>query len=176
MAWIDLSTAPAWNDWLGLILAVVGFWIAFVQLRKTRTATEVATAELAKAREKLVSDQLAANITQLQLVGTDLDFAMRNNDAEVAHRALVRFNFLANEAVALLNNLPGGNGHLVERLEQAALDALEAKVEIVTTKRPDVVRSAKNIGKSVTALTGDISGIVAMDRYQLGGANDVRGE
>lgn len=172
--WYDPTAAPGWHDWLGLVLTVIGFWVAIVQLRKTRSASVEAARELSRAREKLNADQLSANVAQLQLVGTDLDFAIWNNDAEVAHRSLVRFNYLANEVVALLDNHPGDNAELAERLKQAASDAREAKAEIVSTKRPDVVRVAKAVGRAVTELTGDIAGIVATDRYQLGGASDVR--
>lgn len=173
--WFDPDAAPGWHDWVGIVLAivglvltVVGFAIAWIQLRKTQTATEAATQKLAEARQKLNGDQLAAALPQLASVVSDLDFAINSNDREVAHRALLRFSFVANESVALLAILETDNSDLERRLLAAAQTALDVKGSIVSKKGVDIARTAKSIGNEITSLSVELSGMVAKDRYQIG--------
>ncbi|MFL0564584.1 hypothetical protein ACH0CG_02420 [Microbacterium sp. 179-I 1D1 NHS] len=173
MWWYDGLAAPGWHDWLALALTVVGFWIAIVQLGKTRSASETAAAELRKARTKLNSDQLAAVVTQMQMIVADIDFAVQENDREVAHRALLRFSYVANESIALLGNLEADHSTLEDRLRQAAGHALDAKSSIVGKKVVDVARTAKSAGNEISGLCVEISGLVAKDRYQIGVAENV---
>lgn len=174
MWWFDDAAAPGWHDWLGLLLTVAGFLIAFRQLRKTQTAAETAASELARARLKLNSDQLAAVLPQLTSIVSDLDFAIDNNDREVAHRALLRFSYVAKEAIALLANLDADHTSLQSRLGGASSTALDVKGSIVGKKSVDIARSAKAIGADINGLSVEISGLVAQDRYLLGGGEDVR--
>ncbi len=174
MWWWDGDAAPGWHDWFAIALTIAGFWIAIAQLRKTRSATEVASAELRKARTKLNSDQLSAVVTQIQIIVADIDFAIETNDREVAHRSLLRFSYVANESIALLGNLSSDHSELESRLENAASAALDAKSLIVGKKSADVARTAKAVGIEISGLCVEISGLVAKDRYQIGAIENVR--
>ncbi|MCE4025451.1 hypothetical protein LXM50_05655 [Microbacterium sp. Au-Mic1] len=171
--WFDSQAAPGWHDWLGLFLTVAGFWIAIAQLRKTRTATQAAASELERARRKLNGDQLSAVVPQLQTVVADLDFAVDNNDREVAHRALLRFGYVATESISLLDNRTADHSALKTRLSEVASSALDVKATIVGRRNVDVARTAKAVTKEIAALSVEIAGLVAGDRYQLGGEENV---
>ncbi|GAA1320379.1 hypothetical protein ACFSWE_05005 [Leucobacter albus] len=164
----DPNSGPGWHDWLGLALTVFGFAIAFWQLKKTKSASETATAELNRARKKLNTDQLSAVVNQMQIVVADIDFAIDSNDREVAHRALLRFSYVAKEAEAILGNLEPDHGPLQTRLTETSSKALDAKSSIVGRPNADVARTAKAVGVAVSSLTVEISGLIASDRYQLG--------
>ncbi|MFB4350516.1 hypothetical protein [Microbacterium sp. CR_7] len=173
MRWFDALSAPGWHDWFAIGLTGIGFWIAMVQLKKTRSASEAAAIELRKARTKLNSDQLSAVVTQMQMIVADIDFAIEQNDREVAHRALLRFSYVANESIALLGNLTANHDELESRLEGAATKALDTKSSIVGKKSVDVARTAKSVGNEIAGLCVEISGLVARDRYQIGATQDV---
>lgn len=169
----DGTVGPGWFDWLGLLLAVAGFWIAIVQLGKTRSAADAAARELERARERLSGDQLSAVVAQLQSIVADVDFAVDNNDREVAHRALLRFSLVANESMALLGYLSSDHSALKQRLAVAAEAALDAKAAIVGKKNVDVARTAKAVGTEIGALTVEVSGLVAQGRYEMKGGSNV---
>jgi len=173
MWWFDDKAAPGWHDWVGLGLALVGFAIAYRQLRKTRTAAEIAAKKLSEARLKLNNDQLAAVLPQLASIVSDIDFAVDANDREVAHRALLRFSYIANEAIALLKNLEEDHSGMEVRLLAAANTALDVKGAIVGRKTVDIARNAKVIGTEVGSIAVELSGLVAKTRYQIGGASNV---
>lgn len=170
---IDFEAVPGWYDLGGLLLTVVGFTVAFIQLWKTRNAAQAAADELDRARKKLSADQLSAVVIQLQTIVGDLDFAIENNDREIAHRALLRFSFVANESVSLLSNLPTDHGVLQGRLSTTATFALDTKASIVGRRTVDVARTAKPVSKDIGALAVEIAGLVAQDRYQIGGDKSV---
>ena len=171
---LDVNAAPGWHDWLGIGLTVLGFGVAIVQLRKTKKATIAASDELRKARLKLSGDQLSALVPQIQTITSDLDFAILSNDREVAHRALLRFSYLATEAISLLNNLDSDHSELQDRLTETASDALDAKSSILGRPNADVARNAKVVTRKIEKLTVEVSGLVANGRYQIGGDSGVQ--
>jgi hypothetical protein len=176
MWWFDPDAIPGWFDWLGIAafpLTIVAFVIAALEFSRARTATEAVNARLNEARLKLNGDQLAAVLPQFHTVVGDLDFAIDHNDREVAHRALLRFSYVATEAVVLLENLSADHSSMQDRLNVASSWALDLKGEIVSKKAPDIARLGKAMSAEVSAITVEISGIVATARYTLGEAPNV---
>lgn len=169
----DPTGVPGWHDWLGLVLTVGGFTVAFFQLKKTRTAAETAALRLAEATQKLNTDQLGAVVPQLAAIVSDLDFSIDSNDREVAHRALLRFSHVAREARGLLANLKADHTVMQERLTIAIEIALDVKGNIVGRKIADVPRLAKPITAEIRAISVEIGGLTVDDRFKLGEAKDV---
>lgn len=168
---LDQTSAPGWHDWVAFGLTLVGFAFAFWQLHKTRSASEEAASELAAARLKLNTDQLAAVITQLSTVCHDMDFAILANDREVAHRTLLRYSYVATEAVALLGNLEDDHAVLVARISKVSVTALDKKGEIVSHSNPDINRLTKAVTREIGAITVELSGLTAKDRYKIRQSN-----
>jgi hypothetical protein len=173
--WFDIDSAPGWHDWLGLGITLVGFAltifgliVAYDQLKKTQTAAEAVNVRLSEVRDKLNGDQLAAVLPQLNTIVADMDFAIDNNDREVAHRALLRFSYVATETIALLSNVLMDHTELQERLRTTSSIALDIKGSIVSKRTADIPRLAKATSRDIGELTVEVSGIVAQARYQLG--------
>ncbi|UXN23927.1 hypothetical protein N8D74_10055 [Curtobacterium flaccumfaciens] len=172
----DGEAQPGWFDWLGIALAVIGFGIGWWQLHKTTDAAEVATTALAKARKKLVFDQLAAVQGQVSSVIADLDFAIDSNDREVAHRALLRFSYAASEIRALLAAVDeefGDYFDLTERFASSSGTALDVKANIVGRPSPDIARLAKAVTKEIRSVSVSLDNEIAKGRYELGDSANV---
>ena len=169
----DPAALPGWHDWLGIVLTVGGFIVAFVQLAKTRTAAETAASRLAEATQKLNADQLGAVVPQLATIVADMDFAIDANDREVAHRALLRFSHVAREATALLAHLSADHSQLQIRLNDAIEIALDVKGNIVGRANADIPRLAKPITAEIRSLSVEVSGVTVDDRFQLGESKNV---
>ena len=176
MKWLDPSAIPAWFDWLGILgfaLTVGAFAIAAIELHQAKTSTETATRRLDEARVKLNNDQLSAILPQISTVIADLDFSIKANNGEVAHRSLLRYSYVANEAVALLKNLETDHTAVQDSLTQSASSALDVKAAIVSHANPDIARMAKAISKEIGHLSVQLAGITATSRYTLGSSNNV---
>lgn len=173
MRWFDGAAAPGWFDWLGLAITLAGFGVAIWQLRKTTSAANAAAGELARARERLNGDQLAAVVPQMQSVVSDLEHAMASSSQDVAVRALARFKLVAGDANALLTNLNSDYSELQARLDSSAKAALRSQGALASRSDADLPRLVKKVSSDIEALAGDISAVVAAQRYSLRGAQDV---
>jgi hypothetical protein len=76
--WVKLSRAADVMGIIGLIFAVVGFWVGWLQLKKIRSAAEAAQAAAIQARSKVL---LVDSIVELTHVIQQL------GDIEAMHRA-----------------------------------------------------------------------------------------
>jgi hypothetical protein len=178
--WFDDVAAPGWHDWVGLAISIVGFGltlvglrVAYLQLEKTQTASEAVNRRLTEVRDKLNGDQLAAVLPQLNSIVADMDHSIDTNDREVAHRALVRFSFVATETIALLQNVVDDHSDLQLRMAATSAAALDIKGVIVSKKSTDIARIAKGVSGQMQSQTVEITGIVAGARLDVGGTTHV---
>ncbi|MCP8999574.1 hypothetical protein NFC73_07485 [Pseudarthrobacter sp. RMG13] len=158
---------PGWWDWLGLGGTAIGFFVAFVQLSRTRKAAAAATAALGAAQVKLSGDALSAAMPVLRDLQADLDIAISANGSEAAQRALVRFGHAAHEIGSLLGNVEEGAAELVDRVIAAGDRALDVKQSLAGKQNPDVARTAKAISAEIGKLSSELGGVVAQIRYKL---------
>lgn|GEM_PF-4508100 len=165
---------PGWWDWLGLGGTALGFVIAFFQLARTRKAANAATLALGAAQTKLSGDALSAVMPLLRDLQSDLDFAITNNQAEAAQRALVRFGHSAHEIASILENVEEGADQLIDRVKSAGDRALDVKQSLAGKQNPDVARTAKTISTEIGKLSSELAGVVAQIRYKLQEDSDVR--
>ncbi|WP_133411881.1 hypothetical protein [Agromyces badenianii] len=173
MWYFDGYAWPGWHDYLGLFIALAGFWIAIDQIVRTRRETRKANVALARAQRHLTQRSLMAIIPQFQAVGDDLNYALPANDVEVAHRTLVRFSLMAREASGLLVGLEGDHDALSARLVKAAERATRAKATLVTEQSPDVIVVVKSVAAEVDRLSQDLVGLTSSLRNTIEGASGV---
>jgi hypothetical protein len=166
--YFDPTAWPGWLDWIGLALTVFGFALTGWQLWRTANASRAATRALSDARRRLATDQLAATLPHIATAGNDLNWAMDNNNREVAHRALLRFSEATGEVVALLDNIEESPPRLAARVAQAGDLALDIKDKVMRRKALDVGRDAKGITRELEALSNELQTLVARRRYSLG--------
>ncbi|QHF19547.1 hypothetical protein GTU71_00850 [Rathayibacter sp. VKM Ac-2762] len=170
---IDLTTAPSVMDWAALILTIIGFWIAFVQLRKTKKAAEAATEALTGAQATLSERAMHAIAPQLHHVHEDIQVAMKSGDTLDAQRALLRFSRLANEMGDILKTSYPTHTELVTIIQSASSKATKVKVTLVTKPTTDVPTSLRPVFKDVDAVMVAVDSMTANLRNKLEGAPNV---
>lgn len=171
--WFDGSVAPGWLDYVGLLVALVGFGIAIWQIAAARKENSKTRAALELAQKQLSQRALMNVIPQVQSVVDDLGFAMPNNDVEVAKRSLVRFALVAREGEALLAGLAADYGQVRADLKRASEVATKAKAQIASQATPDVTALAKSASRAIDSVHQELTSIVATVRYTVEGAEDV---
>lgn len=169
----DGSAAPGWADYLGLTLTVVGFWIAFQQLRSTKKVAEATrdavSGVLDTAQRALSQRALGALVPQLQLAVEDLDHAMKQPDVEVARRALVRFAHIAAEGSNLLSSLGPPATRLATRMSQASSRATRAKGMLMSEKSPDIAGNLGQAAEDATQLSTQVTALASKLRNTVEG-------
>jgi hypothetical protein len=85
----------AFGSWLGLVVSVGGFWIAIVQIRKTRTAAEAAALAVTETEARVARNTLLAVVPQFLQLEIDLGSALGSGRYEDAATVLVRWRHLA---------------------------------------------------------------------------------
>jgi hypothetical protein len=125
-----------WNavgSWLGLVVSIAGFWIAIVQIRKTRKAAEAAALAVAETETRVARNTLLAVVPQFLQLEIDLGAALGSNRFEDAVTVLVRWRHLAAQIRGL-----------VERsdIEEAALgQILWIAIPLVSAAERSLLRS-----------------------------------
>lgn len=173
MKWFDSAVSPGWFDWLGLVVALLGFGFTIWQVAKTRNASVAANDALKGAQRVLTSNTLQSVVTQFQLVVGDLDRAIDVDHSEMAHRALVRYAHLARETRTLLDGHENDYADLKQRLWDSSELALDVKQRIVAAANPDIGRLAKAISRDVNAVSIEMTEVVSTLRNNLEGSPHV---
>lgn len=138
---MNSSTAPGWFDSLSLALTLLGFLVAYIQLKRTRASADAATLALKKAEQRLGSDQAIALPGLFADVGNELLYVEEGGAPEVARFALLRLHSLSNESSTVILGIGGKHEKLARRVERLGRRALAAKGELGgETSAADVVR------------------------------------
>jgi hypothetical protein len=95
--WFTVIFAP-----LGLVVAVAGFWIAIVQIRKTRTAARAAESAALRTSRALVQNHLLFLVPELQRVAGEIEAAVDANNPVRSRELLAHWAMSATRARGLL--------------------------------------------------------------------------
>lgn len=167
MKWFDPGAAPGWFDLVAFSIAVWAFIFAKDQLNKTKNAAERSADTINTARLRLNGDQLAAALPQFGSIVGDLNYAIIDLNANIAHRVLVRYSHVARETVAVLANLNQDHVELGLLLIDSAEKALDIKQLIMDKGFAKGLKAAKDIEVEIDRISSVITEIVAQNRYGL---------
>lgn len=144
---------------IGLIVTVVGFWLAIVQLRKTASAAKATTSAIETANKRMLYNHLLVIMPQLRSLEGDIDASVASGDKGAAVRALVAFSHAAKQIASLLETEPSTDGEL----EHAELiGVLRATARAVSTVKGELVSgSKKSLSTLLQGISGDISDIAS---------------
>jgi hypothetical protein len=149
---------------LGIVLTVVGFWIALVQLRKTKTAAEAAASAATIGTVRIRYNQLLMITPQLQTLETELDTAFQQNDYYGAERILLRWRQLAASAHGVLGQMGDGYLTLVESLEKTRGNAIATKgklSEASASQSRTVSTVAAGVRKEISVVNDELGSVVS---------------
>jgi len=161
--WWSADPAPGWADYIGLLLTVVGFSIALIQLRRTKKAAEAAKTAadgvVAEAQSALSQRALMTLSSQIQLVVEDLDYAVSHGDVQVGRRALVRFGHLAAEAGELTKHRDQDGEGLADALSTTSRKATEAKGLLMSRAAPNIKVLVGAVALEISDLSNQLTAI-----------------
>jgi len=158
--WFDSTSAPNWSDYLGLLLGVVGFIIAFVQLRKTRNATFAAVTALDEARSKMVRNEILRLDSSFQAAHDDLEHAAVDDNRLLAQRTLIRFGRIAKESAVLLRSISSEHEKLAKQMVRSSVSASRAKELVLLAPPNETIRELLSSEiRSIETLVADVSAV-----------------
>ena len=149
---------------LGLLITVIGFWLAIVQLRKTATASTATTLAVQTANQRMLYNHLLVLMPQLRTLEGDVDAAVVGGDREAAVRALVAFSHAANQVAALLETEPvetrlSDHVELVADLRLAARAVSAAKGELVSGSKKTLGNLLHGVSTQISDVTARCAGL-----------------
>lgn len=145
-----------WIGNVGLILTIIGFWIAISQIRKTKTAAEAAANAAIVGTNRIRYNQLLILSPQMGQIEHDLDTAIHDDDKNNAEKAFIRWRQLAVVVHGLIGQMGPDYTDLAESIEKTRVNVISAKSKLV---------DPNNASKPVSVL---ISGV----RKEISNAND----
>jgi hypothetical protein len=149
-----------WRDAIAivsLLATAVGFYIAFRQLRKTRTASEAAAEAVGTTAQRLAANQFLVLLPQVQLAQAELDHVIGSGDIDGTERLLMRWRNLAAQVQGLVEQLVDGP-EVVAKLRESGVLATQAKGVLRKTTQPMHAVTAK-VAASVAEACSDLVSI-----------------
>jgi hypothetical protein len=163
---MDWNNVPGPFDWAAMLLTVVGFIVAFKQLRKTKNAVSAALEAETDTTQALVTNQLGHLLPELGVIVDRLDYAIKFNDPDDASRSLADYARTAGSSATLINKQVTPDEVLVKRLAQAALKASDAKQVLVLTPHADVRRIVSPIYPELDLVANEAEAAAVSLRFE----------
>lgn len=157
--WFDPDGGPMWLDYVGLGLTFIGFWIAFCQLRKTRSAMTAAKNSLNKTRNHLITNQFLAVATSFAVILSRLHTALDAKDRKSLSEELTKFSRKALTTAALIEEMKVEADEVRLRLIEAADDASRACHSLFSNPEAELHHLAGDALLSIQRVTPDLSAL-----------------
>jgi len=156
------------SDWIGiagLLVSIVGFWLAIVQLRRTAKATKATADNIKQTLHRMNINHMLVLLPQLRLIENDLDQAAEDEDRRLAQRTLISYAHTASQVASLLQGSETTSDvELIQKLRSSARKASQAKAQLVSSSRVSVKAAIKDVLGEVGDVTGTCAGLIA--QYQ----------
>ncbi|CAH0327213.1 hypothetical protein [Microbacterium sp. Bi128] len=165
--WLDWANVPGLLDYLGLLLAIVGFGIAIGQLVRSRSALDAAEQTLSSARRALISNQLIAVLPAFEEIAAQLGAAVTNDSRPQAETALDRFQYRQRETLALLQTLPPEYQGIVPALERAGARARAAHSNLFSSPHETTAQRVGDALSDVRSVAYEIRTVEVMLRNHV---------
>lgn len=122
---------------LGVVISAVGFGLAWIQLRRTATATE-ATEDAVKKTEQAVRESNRLNLLlllpQFRMLELHLDFAIRADSRDLVDYVLVSYRHYATDVAASIEANGDADRVAVQALWDSAKEAMLTKDDLYSDK------------------------------------------
>ncbi|MQA35663.1 hypothetical protein [Modestobacter roseus] len=170
----NLGTDAPWGraDWLSfgqLVFTVLGFGLAFFQLRRGAEAAEGSQQLLKNLGLRLLGNDLLVLLPQLQRVEDDIYYAVKSGDPDLVEKHLVIYARSASHVAELLRKHEGDeNRALVDLLDQTIKAATRAKGELAEGASRDLREVVKLTTGRMTKASVEVSAAVARLQRKVG--------
>jgi hypothetical protein len=165
------STLSDLGDWVTIVtgpLALVGIWLAWLQLRRTADATEATKEAVEKTARGLAIYQLLALIPQVQQQEADLDVAVKLGDESRALEVLNHYRRTATEIRGLLDSRPTDDDGLLDLMQESFTDAFQAKRRLMAGTS-DLAGATLDVSQSIAEVSVRIGTLAGQLKANIGG-------
>ncbi|WP_291049284.1 hypothetical protein [Herbiconiux sp.] len=156
MEWwqIDFSSYPSVFDWVAMGLTILGFVIAFCQLRRTQNAVNASIQTEDSVRTTLIQNQIKMAIAEIESVIKDLGTAVSLGNKDLAERTLVRYANLCSGCAGLMRKLDTSDLDFADQLDESSRNASQVKEDIVVNRTAPRVALIPIYGEMSAISTG----------------------
>jgi hypothetical protein len=145
---------------VGLVVSVVGFWLAIDQLRKTTSAARATGLAIDDANKQMLLNHMLVLMPQLKSVDSDLDAAIMADDSPAAVRALVEFSYSAKQIASLLSvQAPAEEEALIASLKKAAETAVAGKAALLYGATQPLKKVLRPIAEEIGRVASDCAAL-----------------
>jgi hypothetical protein len=136
---IDWNLRPSFFDYFALVLTLAGLAIAWMQLRKARSALQAAD----DTKDSLEYNQLLALLPEFIPSLSEIENAVQRDNAFALQRELVRFARLCNDAITLASKMDELPQEFLEQLENASIAASDLKESLILSPGTQLVAAIR---------------------------------
>ncbi|MFE9743629.1 hypothetical protein ACFYOT_01865 [Saccharothrix saharensis] len=156
-------------------LATIGFFVAYVQIRKTRKAAEATRAAVESARTEMSRAGVLTLLPQLQRIEEQMERAVSSNSVELFLAWSNTWRFQAGELKGHLEMLAPGNEQLPTLIQKSVGLAGYMKTALDDKREVDLRKVTRKTREAVAAVTNELGSLVAVyGAAAIGGTNAVQ--
>jgi hypothetical protein len=170
MAWID--TLEHVNTIVAVPATLTGFGFTLWQLAKTRSAAQSASTAVRRVEETLSRNHLLILLPQLQRIEQDLEVAVGNKDVRLIIYHLGNWRWQAGQLRGFLDEDPRASKRLVRAIQQSIALTAETKLDLLE-REDELLKVTRGAREAITAVTGELGGLVSLYSTSSGGSDDV---
>jgi hypothetical protein len=153
--------ANFWMQYLGIVLTVGGFYAAFIQIDKARSAAEAARDNAISGTVRIRYNQLIIMLHQLQALETELDQSVKDKNVHDYIKCLVRWRNAAGQAVGIVEKMDSEYADTAESFVKSVESARTLKTTLVGSKVDDLANLAAGPQSELAASTDLLARVVA---------------
>ena len=150
---------PDWlaflNSWASIPLAVAGFWIAIVQIKKTRKVADAAKNAALSTESKIVGNLLLVVLPQLAQTETNLEWAIGRNDRTAAMHYLGSWRWQAGQVRGHLLSQADAPSDFLSVIQTSIATAADTRLSL-QVENVDIKKRSRSAQQAIAAVTGQI--------------------
>lgn len=159
LPWYDIP----WQDWLGIVFALVGFpltlyglYLTWKQAREAKTAADQAKAAVEATQRKLRAGQLLVLIPQLRWIAQVLEESIDLDEPLVTRKHLDNWRWSASNVRGIIASDDAIAQQLLEDLQESVTLAFTANTALAEGKRPVMV-ACKRVRASISSVCVELT-------------------
>lgn len=172
--WLDFASVPGVLDWLGFVLGGLGIGFTIWQLLKSESAYKAAQEALEETRDKLVRNQLVAELPEFRKILDLIDADAASGNRDSLSDSLYSFAFISRATISLLNETPGDFLELVSSLRKAAGSAMDIRSKLYEPLEITTAQLLRSSDQDLRQVVLEIHELSVTMRNDLGSSKKVR--
>lgn len=156
--WYDVS----WVDWLsvlGLVLALLGIYMAYAQAKKATSAADAARQAVEQTQRQLRANQLLVLVPQLRWISNELETSIVDDDKVLAGRTFHNWRWAAGHVHGILTAANPDEKKLIQALQASVGLAFAATTSLLdpASEGQSVLQSCKKARDAIGTVCNQLT-------------------